>query len=201
MIRTPCTSVLDGYASRVGNREDLLAGAKKCLYEKGYARTTARDIATAAGVSLAAIGYHYGTKEALLNAAVKQALEVWGAELGRIVAVSADGSPGDRFEAVWTQAIRSFADNRPLWSIQFELIGQGDAALLQTFADANREARLALAALFGDFGHPDERSRLVLGSLYQALLGGIASQWLVNPDDALTGTTLREALSLLPLGD
>jgi AcrR family transcriptional regulator len=182
----------------VGNREDLLAGAKKCLYEKGYARTTARDIATAAGVSLAAIGYHYGTKEALLNAAVQQALEEWGEHLGRIIAVSADASPGDRFETAWEQAIRSFADNRPLWSIQFELIGQGDAELLSAFAAANRDARLALAALFGDFGHDDERSRLLLGSLYQALLGGIASQWLVDPDGALTGASLREALSLLP---
>ncbi|MGH4006514.1 MAG: TetR family transcriptional regulator, partial [Pseudonocardiaceae bacterium] len=44
----------------MGNREDLLAGAKRCLYEKGYGRTTARDIAAAAGgVSLAAIGYHF----------------------------------------------------------------------------------------------------------------------------------------------
>ena len=33
----------------MGNREDLLAGAKKCLYEKGYARTTARDIAPRPG--------------------------------------------------------------------------------------------------------------------------------------------------------
>jgi AcrR family transcriptional regulator len=42
----------------VGNREQLLEAAKRCLYEKGYSRTTARDIATAANVSLAAIGYH-----------------------------------------------------------------------------------------------------------------------------------------------
>ena len=35
----------------MGNREDLLAGAQRCLYEKGYARTTARDIASASGVS------------------------------------------------------------------------------------------------------------------------------------------------------
>ena len=53
----------------MGNREDLLAGAKRCLYEKGYASTTARDIATASGTSLAAIGYHFGSKEALMNQA------------------------------------------------------------------------------------------------------------------------------------
>ena len=33
----------------MGNREDLLAAAKRCLYEKGYAHTTARDIAAASG--------------------------------------------------------------------------------------------------------------------------------------------------------
>jgi hypothetical protein len=39
----------------MGNRDALLSAAKKCLLEKGYNRTTARDIASAAGVSLAAI--------------------------------------------------------------------------------------------------------------------------------------------------
>ena len=31
----------------MGHREDLLAGAKRSLYEKGYAGTTARDIVAA----------------------------------------------------------------------------------------------------------------------------------------------------------
>jgi AcrR family transcriptional regulator len=181
----------------MGNREDLLAGAKKCLYEKGYARTTARDIATAAEVSLAAIGYHYGTKEVLLNIAVQEALVEWGTDLQRIMASAADLPPGERFEATWDRVIRSFAENRPLWSIQFELMGLGDLATLAAFAAVNRDARLALVELFGDFGHSDERSQLMLGMLYQALLAGVASQWLVNPDDTFSGATLREALRLL----
>lgn len=180
----------------MGNRADLLAGAKKCLYEKGYARTTARDIATAAGVSLAAIGYHYGTKEALLNQAVREALAEWGTDLQRIMAATADLPPGVRWEAAWDRVIRSFAENRPLWSIQFELIGLGDPDTLAAFAAANRDARMALVDLFGDFGHTDERSRLLLGILYQALLTGVASQWLVNPDDTFSGAALREALRL-----
>ena len=57
-----------------GNREALLDAAKRCLFEKGYANTTARDIATSAGTSLAAIGYHYGSTEALLNAAMIEAM-------------------------------------------------------------------------------------------------------------------------------
>src|SRR5256714_10188090 len=52
------------------HREQLLRGAIECLKEKGYARTTARDIAAAADANLASIGYHFGSKEALLDAAV-----------------------------------------------------------------------------------------------------------------------------------
>jgi AcrR family transcriptional regulator len=181
----------------MGNREDLLTGAKKCLYEKGYARTTARDIASAAGVSLAAIGYHYGTKEALLNAAVRQALEEWGADLASILDAAADLPANERFEAAFDQVVRSFEVNRPLWSIQFELIGLGDPETMATFAAVNRDARLALVGLFGDFGHADDRSRVLLGTLYQALIGGAATQWLVDPEGTFTGATLREALTLL----
>ena len=65
----------------MGNREDLLAGAKRCLMEKGYARTTARDIAAASGVSLAAIGYHFGSKDALMNQAVYESVGEWADEV------------------------------------------------------------------------------------------------------------------------
>lgn len=68
----------DEYPGHVGNREDLLAGAKRCLLEKGYRATTARDIAAASGASLAAIGYHFGSKEALMNRAVYEAVGEWG---------------------------------------------------------------------------------------------------------------------------
>src|SRR5579883_3210661 len=106
----------------MGNREDLLAGAKRCLYEKGYARTTARDIAAASGVSLAAIGYHFGSMEALLNAALIEAIGDWGDEIGRVLAAEGGvpfdpaADPIERFAAIWTRVIESFATHRQLWS-------------------------------------------------------------------------------------
>lgn len=93
----------------MGHREDLLDGAKRCLLEKGFARTTARDIVAASGTNLASIGYHYGSKEALLIAAYVQAIEEWGENFD--AAVQADGGRGpdmdplERFEAVWTRMI------------------------------------------------------------------------------------------------
>ncbi|MEV6525865.1 TetR/AcrR family transcriptional regulator [Longispora sp. NPDC051575] len=78
----------------MGNREDLLAGAKRCLYEKGYARTTARDIATAAGTSLAAIGYHFKSTETLLNQALVESMSEWGDELERALTGGSSSGPG-----------------------------------------------------------------------------------------------------------
>src|SRR3979411_3406647 len=57
----------------MGNREDLLTGALLCLKEKGWARTTVRDIAAAAGVNHAAIGYHFGSRGGHLMHALSQA--------------------------------------------------------------------------------------------------------------------------------
>ncbi len=58
----------------MGNREDLLAGARQVILERGVAKATARDIAAAAGVSLAAIGYHFGSKDELVTAALMESL-------------------------------------------------------------------------------------------------------------------------------
>ena len=112
----------------MGNREDLLAGAKRCLYEKGYASTTARDIATASGTSLAAIGYHFGSKEALMNQARLQAFGDWTDQLTRALETELDpATPAiERFEAIWTKVIELFEANRPMWLASFEILAQID---------------------------------------------------------------------------
>src|SRR5215218_6694561 len=101
----------------MSHKEDLIAGAKRCLYEKGYARTTARDIVAASGTNLASIGYHYGSTEALLNAAMIQAIEEWGGEIERALGGDVDlqATPMERFEATWARVIGSFAAHRQLW--------------------------------------------------------------------------------------
>ena len=93
----------------MGHREALLEGARRCLEEKGYARTTARDLVAASGTNLASIGYHFGSKEALLNAAMIEAIEEWGAELQHALAVDIDpeAAPLERFAATWTSRSRT----------------------------------------------------------------------------------------------
>jgi len=180
----------------MGNREDLLTAAKHCLEEKGYGRTTARDVATAAGVSLAAIGYHFGSKEALLQAALRQALEEWGEGMARSLAASpatAGADPAARFAASWDRVVESFAANRALWAVQFEMLAQRDLPpeLRELFSESHRRARLGLVALFGGAAAGDEER---IGALYQALLGGLAAIWLADPSGTPSGADLLTAL-------
>ncbi|MER7768116.1 TetR/AcrR family transcriptional regulator [Kitasatospora sp. NPDC096140] len=186
----------------MGNREDLMAGAKRCLYEKGYGRTTARDIATASGVSLAAIGYHFGSKDALLNAAMIEAIGEMGASLGEVVVAANQVSedPEERFAAVWEGLRDVFVEHRGLWAAQFEALAQAAHApeLAQAFAGAQKEGRLGLSALFQ--GLPvvvDSEEEEVRGAFYQTLLAGYAAQWLAAPDLAPSGQDFLRGLRLV----
>ena len=52
-------------SSKTQTRERLLEAAENLFAEKGYAAVSVREITTAAGVHLAAVNYHFGTKKAL----------------------------------------------------------------------------------------------------------------------------------------
>jgi AcrR family transcriptional regulator len=186
----------------VGNREDLLAGAKRCLYEKGYARTTARDIAAAAGTSLAAIGYHFRSTEALLNTALNQAADDWGDEIGRALALDAGAGadPMERFETIWRRVIDSFATHRELWATSFEMLAQSERApeVRERLADSLKQGRLGLAEMFQNIDPvADEQTAWAVGSFYQGLLSGVVVQWMVDPDRAPSSKDLADALRII----
>ncbi|MCU7824024.1 TetR/AcrR family transcriptional regulator [Kitasatospora sp. DSM 101779] len=185
----------------MGNREDLLVGAKRCLLEKGYGRTTARDIASAAGVSLAAIGYHYGSKDALLTRAMMEAMGEWGDELGRVLAaLGEETDPQERFVAAWDKVLESFTEHRGLWAVQIEILAQMEHSpeLREVLGGAQKEARLGLSAMFQGLPEvPDTPEELARGAFYQALLAGLATQWLVSPELAPDGREFLEGLRLV----
>ncbi|MFI6906912.1 TetR/AcrR family transcriptional regulator [Nonomuraea sp. NPDC050394] len=183
----------------MGNREELLAGAKRCLLEKGYSRTTARDIANASGVSLAAIGYHFGSKDTLMNEALFDAMREWGDELGATLTadLKPDVTPLERFESAWDRVVESFERMRPLWVTQFDLLGQVDhlPEVRAQLIGVMGEARTGLAELFQgiDPAAEPERARLV-GTFYQAMLTGLLGQWLLDPASAMKGRDVVTAL-------
>ncbi len=186
----------------MGNREALLEGAKQCLVEKGFAATTARDIAAASGTSLAAIGYHYRSTDALMSAALIAAIDDWGEELERALGgVAPDLPVSDRFEAVWARVIESLTADRRLMAASVEALGQIDRveAIREYVADGLQQGRSGLAAMFLGVAEDSVDASLVrtAGSVYQALMTGVIVQWLVDPDHAPSARDLADGLEII----
>ena len=187
----------------MGNREDLLAGAKRCLIEKGYARTTARDITAVSGVSLAAIGYHFGSKDALMNQALYELIGEWADEVQNALTAGGapDGDPLRRFESIMGQTVESFGGaGRGLWVAQLELMSlvEHNEELRRFLAGVQPQAAAGMAELFLgiDQARDPEPARLA-GSVLHALFIGVMVKWFLAPEQALSGHELAEGMRIV----
>jgi AcrR family transcriptional regulator len=198
----------------MSHREDLLAGAVRCLREKGYARTTARDIVAASGTNLASIGYHYGSTQALMNAAVIQAMDEFGTQIAQAIGYGPGGTGPDaeatmieRFERFWAHAIGSFQADAEVWMATFDAfsVAQRNPEVRTALADGIEDGRLLWAkALYGPdpLDGPDALdagpgATRAIGSVFQALISGVLVQWLLDPARAPSAAELATALSAI----
>ncbi|MGW7070274.1 TetR/AcrR family transcriptional regulator [Streptomyces sp. NPDC054855] len=184
----------------MGHRDDLLEGAKRCLLEKGFVRTTARDIVKESGTNLASIGYHYGSKDALLVEAFVALVEKAGGGFDEAPGggSATKGGSLERFEEVWGNVLRTFPQSRSIWMLTFEVITQGErlAGVRELLVKAQREGRSGLAAVFTGIEEsviPDDVVETE-GRFYMTLLNGLMVQWLFDPDSATTAEQLTEGM-------
>jgi AcrR family transcriptional regulator len=191
------------YAAGMGNREALLAGAKRCIVEKGYAHTTARDIVAASGTNLASIGYHFGSKDALLDAAILDSFDDWDDDIEAALRDHHDGQPTDRLAAFLDVLIEKVRTDRAMvaasvqWVAQIEFSTAVRGQLAEAFAGARRAFAAMLLGVEED-AVDDESARRV-GSLGLALVNGLVLQWLVDPGRAPSGQDVAAALRALVL--
>lgn len=181
----------------MGQRQDLLLGAKKCLAEKGYAHTTARDIVAASGANLAAIGYHFGSKDALLNAAVMDSFDEWGALVERAIAGSDSGTPVDRLELFLSGLLEGAPERRGVIVASVQAFAQAEFVpeIREQLAGVYDAARRDVVAILFDV-EPESvgDESLRIGSLLLAMINGMMLQWIVAPDVVATGAETAAAL-------
>ncbi len=186
----------------MSNRDDLMAAAKRRLRETGFTRTTARDLAGDAGVSLAAIGYHFGSKEALLSQAMIEATADWVHDLEAALASEIDPTAplATRFETIWTRILEVGAANRQIWAANFEVSPYIDTMpeVREVMAAAQEKAREGLAELFQGAVRPtDPAADRAVGAFHYALMTGVLAQWLIDPERAPTAKELTRALKII----
>ncbi len=87
-------------------RQRILDGAETLFSRRGYHAVALADIAAEAGVRVALLHYHFGTKEELFAAVIERraAENVAGLQASLATALATPGSPGERRAAI----IRAF---------------------------------------------------------------------------------------------
>ncbi|OOC55419.1 MULTISPECIES: TetR/AcrR family transcriptional regulator [Nocardiopsis] len=170
----------------MSQRDDLLAGARRCLVEKGYSRTTARDIVAASGTHLASIGYHFGSKDHLMNTAVIEATSDWGDAFESAVDASRAEDPPNRLRVLLHSLFQSLPAQRDLLiaSVQAYAQAQFDDGVRDTLARGIGDGRRALAALLLDVEpeQVDPAAVAGLGSMAYNFVTGYVLQYLVDPE-------------------
>ncbi|WP_105970588.1 TetR/AcrR family transcriptional regulator [Streptomyces geranii] len=184
----------------MGHREDLLEGAKRCLLEKGFVRTTARDIVRESGTNLASIGYHYGSKDKLLAEAYVALVEQLSDDFTPAVGTAGETEAGslDRFQEVWANIIRTMRGPGSLWRLSVEIVAMGDQlpTVRDHLAQAQREAGRGIIPLFLGGVEEDVREEDVdsVGQFYNTLMTGLICQYVFDPATAPTADQLTEGL-------
>lgn len=187
----------------MGNREDLLEGARKAILERGLAKVTARDIATAAGVSLAAIGYHFGSKDRLITEALTEGV---GNGIGDRMEAAIREAGGDQplpetIGDTWDDMVAILRDHREDMMLSLENLVRiaRSAESGQYMARASEHAHDDLALALRET-HPDlsPKQARALAKLLFTLFQGIAMLWLAAPTaDLLDGAELALAVDAL----
>jgi AcrR family transcriptional regulator len=185
------------YTNEPTVRERLLDGAIECLRKRGYAETTARDIAAASDANLRSIGYHFGSTKGLLVAAISLNFRRW---LEPLIAIAADGlrSPDERLSAGILQFTDSLPDNAPVlraWLEAIVLAGH-EPELAEALADNQAEFRRRLTDTLSEAGAtaPERQANALItlcdGLIVRYLLQGEIE----SPIDV--GPNAAEALAL-----
>ena len=179
------------------NREQLLEGAVECLRTKGYARTTARDLAAASGANLASIGYHFGSKDRLLTEAIIRSGWEWTERLTDAARAPGGAAPLEQMGASWIEMLSSFEALRPA------LVGFVEAAAQAAWSE---DVRVPLAehyarvregvadAVRASLGDGSAASPEIIASFLIAVCDGFMLQWLLDPSATPTGEELLASL-------
>jgi AcrR family transcriptional regulator len=167
---TPASSA-DAAAERQAARERLLLAGLRLFAHQGFAKTSTRELAEAAGVNVAAISYYFGDKAGLYRAAFFEPL------CGPAASPPAFGDPGraldDALRGFFQHMLASLKEgdrSRLCMKLRFremlEPTGLWDEELAQDIVPLHDALVRALARHFGEAeaaaGADDELKRLAI---------------------------------------
>jgi AcrR family transcriptional regulator len=186
---------------RTTHRDALLKAAGTLLRTKGYGNITARDLVAASKTNLGSIGYHFGSKEALLNEAIGNALEEWAETMTEAADAGEGKTPIERLRISAAALLDEFERVRPYYLAFIEALARSAhspelAAQLAGHYERQRE-RVAgvLTATFGPSLDPSVARQLATTMI--AVTDGLMLQLFADPTKVPTSEELASNLQAL----
>jgi AcrR family transcriptional regulator len=178
------------------DRETVLRRAIDLFNARGYDATSMSDLAAELGVGKSALYHHFEGKEALLSAALDEALDAISSALEQATAATSAGSAHDRLRAAVESAVLILAAHLPAVTLLLRVRGNTDIELAAL--ERRRHIDDQLAALVKEAQaegsiradlDPDVTSRLAFG-LVNSLTDWFRPDGPMPPDElarAITG--------------
>ncbi len=183
-------------ASGVSHRDALLEAARQLILEKGFAATTARDLVAASETNLASIGYHFGSREALLSEALEALFDEWMEVLAAAAFTDADAPAPMRLLASWRATMATLDEHRPLIRAFVEALAHAERSpeFREQMRDHYRRSRARVAGLVEAALGPEAAAKgadpNIIALFLIAVFDGLAVQSRMAPEDTPSGDEL-----------
>jgi AcrR family transcriptional regulator len=184
----------------MSHRDALLEAARQLILEKGFAATTARDLVAASDTNLGSIGYHFGSREALLNEAIGELFDEWTELLGGAAFSEQDAPPLARVTASWKTTLATLDEHHALIRAFIEALAHAERSpeFREQMRDHYRRSQRTVARLVEAALGPDAAAKgadpMVVALFLIAVFDGLAIQSRIAPEDTPTGDQLVDAL-------
>lgn len=188
-------------ASPATHRTKLLEAARALLRERTYGNITARDLVAASNTNLGSIGYHFGSKEALLNEAIGLAFEEWADAVIRATPIDPGPAPSSLMDSL-RAVLDDYESIRPYFHAYIEALARSarSPALRQQLAAHYNRQRDRVAGLLNDSlpATIDPEAARHLASVMIATVDGLLIQTFIDPDNAPSSRDLADATASRP---
>jgi AcrR family transcriptional regulator len=163
-------------------REQILDGSLRLFSEKGFARTSVRDIAQAAGITDAAIYYHFASKRELFEALIEE--RGFTAALENLERAEVTLPPEQAIPLIARNALAFIYQNRDLMKVLMVEAMADDPVATEEYAALSRRWKRAEARILRIYAERGQLRTDDVDELAEQLVVtvlGVFSDYLMSP--------------------
>lgn len=185
-VETPARKLRRGPLTR----KQILDASLRLFSEKGFARTSVRDIAQAAGITDAAIYYHFASKRDLFEALIEE--RGFTAALENLERAEMTVGPREAIEGIALGALEFIYSNRDLMKVlMVEAMAQDPVAAeeYRILAERWQKAEARILRHYAEHGQLRTEAIDELATQLVLTVLGVFADYLMKPADASPSET------------